>query len=512
MAFPLFTPPPVTNKQSNETNIFGKTPDGPFPFHFAATKSASTGNTKQQTTLLTTLLNDLIGRTPLRENKEEAIYLKVAIEKKKNRVVFLECIHDFVDILFSFLTLPIGRIFGILHGKSHADIIGCTNNLYESVRLLDSKYFSTNACKEMLLLPGSSLGSIWRKLKLKVDEKLEANKRESGFSSEQSDICSYDEDQNVLVGSTSLTMTLLKRLGIEDLHELEIRNEVVKLDKLVQLLGLSFVSRSALTHWILSEKDYPGLTKADDDLSSAVETSDKHPEMNGSKIMKLVLYIRKSQNSVLYAECGADFVDCIFGFLAFPLGSVLKILDCNSQLASLDSLYESVSNLANKGHLKSEGAKNLLLCPKLPPFSGSDNQLLHIEEGDLKNESFAGSNDGNHPNKIAHSVADPKSSTGGCKKGGTYLKRHAMFMVTDDLTITLLSPTGAIAYLAKSNVPISDVDEAKELLKAALTSKTALTDVFRRKHETDERERLLHLQYDVIDGYELSDELMMVLD
>ncbi|PIA38930.1 hypothetical protein AQUCO_02700250v1 [Aquilegia coerulea] len=64
--------------------------------------------------------------------------LKLLIDKKANRVLFAEASKDFVDSLFSLLTLPVGSVIKLLTKKK---MVGCIGNLYESVSNLDDTYF-----------------------------------------------------------------------------------------------------------------------------------------------------------------------------------------------------------------------------------------------------------------------------------------------------------------------------------------------------------------------------------
>lgn len=41
---------------------------------------------------------------------EAKVYLRLVIDEEKNKVVLAEAGKDFVDVLFSFLTLPMGTI------------------------------------------------------------------------------------------------------------------------------------------------------------------------------------------------------------------------------------------------------------------------------------------------------------------------------------------------------------------------------------------------------------------
>ncbi|WJZ88121.1 hypothetical protein VitviT2T_007451 [Vitis vinifera] len=54
------------------------------------------------------------------------ISLKIAIDKEKNQVLFAESDIDFVDVLFSFLTLPMGTILRLADKKSG---VGCMDYL-----------------------------------------------------------------------------------------------------------------------------------------------------------------------------------------------------------------------------------------------------------------------------------------------------------------------------------------------------------------------------------------------
>ena len=49
-------------------------------------------------------------------------------------------------------------------------------------------------------------------------------------------------------------------------------------------------------------------------------------------------------------------------------------------MGCLDNLYKSVQGLYFKDCMKSEERKAMLLDPKLPPYFGTKNQLLQIEE------------------------------------------------------------------------------------------------------------------------------------
>lgn len=100
------------------------------------------------------------------------ISLKLLIDKEKDKVVFVEAGKDFIDVLFSFSTLPMGTIVRLMemHQKSQTIAIGCFNNIYSSAVSMAMMHFRTEACKQMLLYPGSLNQEKCQKIKLKVDD------------------------------------------------------------------------------------------------------------------------------------------------------------------------------------------------------------------------------------------------------------------------------------------------------------------------------------------------------
>ncbi|KAI0489224.1 hypothetical protein KFK09_029066 [Dendrobium nobile] len=65
------------------------------------------------------------------------ISARLLVDKEQKRVAFVEVGSDFIDVMFSFLTLPLGsivRLFGKQSGLGSFDI------LYKSVEQLDVKH------------------------------------------------------------------------------------------------------------------------------------------------------------------------------------------------------------------------------------------------------------------------------------------------------------------------------------------------------------------------------------
>ncbi|XP_058095140.1 uncharacterized protein LOC131240731 [Magnolia sinica] len=222
--------------------------------------------------------------------------------------------------------------------------------------------------------------------------------------------------------------------------------------------------------------------------------------------MSLKLLINKSNNRVVYAEATIDFLDLLISFLTFPLGSVVKLLGPGSSIGCLDNLHKSVEDLSGGDDcIISEDCRAMLLDPKLSPHSGCDSQLLPVVEAGLKtiNSSmfsrcfYCGMKNGHYnpncpgvTNRELHFI-NPKVSGGATECGGGFVKGPNMkFMVTDGLDVKPLSFISGIPILDRFNVPNDvqkrvvsvGVEEALSLLKASLSSKTVLSDVFCQKN------------------------------
>ncbi|KAM2357242.1 hypothetical protein ACFX1X_006235 [Malus domestica] len=103
------------------------------------------------------------------EKSMNKISLKVLMNNLTNKVIFAEGDSDFIDVLLSFLTIPLGKIVR-LSNRSQPLRIGCMDNLYGSVENLDLQHFRTAECRDMLLHPRSRAEDFLMNLKLKCDQ------------------------------------------------------------------------------------------------------------------------------------------------------------------------------------------------------------------------------------------------------------------------------------------------------------------------------------------------------
>jgi hypothetical protein len=95
------------------------------------------------------------------------VAVKLFVDKENQKVLFAESDKDSVDVLFSFLTMPLGTIVRIL-GKQSG--VGCLDELYKSVESLSIDHFQTEACKTLLLRPHNAAARQCERLKVRVDD------------------------------------------------------------------------------------------------------------------------------------------------------------------------------------------------------------------------------------------------------------------------------------------------------------------------------------------------------
>ncbi|KAF7133515.1 hypothetical protein RHSIM_Rhsim09G0162600 [Rhododendron simsii] len=100
-------------------------------------------------------------------SSSKEVTLKLLIDTKKNRVLFAEAGKDFVDFLFTLLSLPVGTVVRLLNANR---MVGCLGNLYQSVESLSDTYMEPNQSKEVLLKPKAAVCSTEASLLLTGDD------------------------------------------------------------------------------------------------------------------------------------------------------------------------------------------------------------------------------------------------------------------------------------------------------------------------------------------------------
>ncbi|WJX82011.1 hypothetical protein P8452_64826 [Trifolium repens] len=425
------------------------------------------------------------------------VSIRVLVEKGKNKILFAEAGKDFIDVLFSFLTLPLGTIARLV-AKEDSNIkavqFGSISSLYQSVANLDQQYLWSETCKDMLLNPRKFMYSL-KNVKLNFDdtkalqsyylcekttckfenqyvisyfknqkcicgklfnrEKPLISKEENGFVMETSTFIVSD-DLFVMPNLIGTSLNLLQKHGVNDY-------DVIDKQTVVDLLKLSLISKTPLSDFIFKKEQFVGNLDPRNQLG--VWTGEEK-ELSNKMVVKVVR--RKSNVQVLFVEAGEDFADFVFSFLTFPLGGVLCMLQGCSSIFCIDKLYRSVTQLSSSKGLRSEELKVLLTNPSTYGQLELRNQILPIRNNNYKEN-----------NKLFKFVG-PKSPI-----SGGYANGPITFMVTDDLVVTPMSSIDGISYLERMKVPLNDVEEIvidigqKEgisILKASLISTSVLTN------------------------------------
>ncbi|KAI7997883.1 hypothetical protein LOK49_LG10G02097 [Camellia lanceoleosa] len=316
-------------------------------------------------------------------NQTAEVSVRILIDEAKKRVVCAEAGNDFVDILFSFLTLPMGTIVRLIRNQqsSQEAQIGCMNSLYRSVENLSTSYLQTDACKDILLHPRTLCEIICRGLKVNIDDtkptkyficsdsackyKLLSNyvntkckcgkllNREIYVSGSGSNANATDEvfvkqsaayivsdNLQVMVSTPLALVEFLGNVGINDINSLKEKVVKVGSEQILNLLKHSLLSESLLTDVFLPNERFNSKRRKLLEQRDHQFISQNIPgaDTNGSMAVKIM--VRKSDGKALCAEAMEDFIDLLFSFLTIPLANVLKCLDGKSSLEMCRELVQ----------------------------------------------------------------------------------------------------------------------------------------------------------------------------
>ncbi|KAM1167333.1 hypothetical protein TB2_028898 [Malus domestica] len=461
----------------------------------------------------------------LNEDLENVITLKALVDRGSNKVIFVESDGDFIDVLFSFLTMPMGRIVTLAECSVPVEI-GCMRNLYQSIMKFDVHNFRSNVCKVMLLFPCNSAYLQCKNLKLKIDKDWPTRYfkccQRRFFSYYKSAICPscgcsfsreipvdntkvggvfvkgrprliITDDLQVISPVSATSICLFSRLGVTDSKTTEESTFNMGVQEALNLLMHSFVSRTPLTEILLKNEPIPSLGDVHSCLGISIDSQMDGDTINEEeKNISLKLVVSKSKKIVCYAEAQEDFVNLLCSFLTLPLGFILEKMRNVSWKGCLNQLYKSVEDLEEQ-YLKSNFHKELLVNPKLAPGYRYENTLLGIEETSFYyvDEKLTTDKSCIPDNASAESVklnvVDPKSHEDRDKSAQGFLKGPATFTVTDNLVVRPLSLILEMSVLQELKVPFTDIEdhivhmgkrEALLLLVASFIGDSALTNTF----------------------------------
>ncbi|MQM04773.1 hypothetical protein Taro_037581 [Colocasia esculenta] len=475
--------------------------------------------------------------------------LVLVVDKQANRVLWAESGGDVVDVLFSFLTLPLGTVVRVL-GKQSG--LGCVDELYKSVEALDESCFQKPCCKSMLLRPRSAAEHLCEDLPVRVDKseltfyrcslykscieekypsvystvlgcrcrclgttdrilKWEGTSTEgvNGVFVDLGGKFTISDDLCISPASASTTISLLHRCRSKE-SQLEHMKVALSRETVLTLLQKSLTSKTPLTETFLQKSESQ---PAEEQLHPITD----HEEVTGSagREFKARLVRSRARNEVMFAEIGEDIADLLFSFLTIPLGSIIRLMGKASHIGCMDNLYQSVANLrASKYCAKLEEHGDMLLAPKIATHFGCSNQLLDIDETSFQTTLNACACKRCavipapvciHGKEAQTAVQiNPKLDNGSTEKGGHFAKgRPGMFMVTDQMMVTQNSSvSGLIKFMEGLNVYADDIElvevaigkkEALALLRGLLLSRTPLTHIFCQTKEEDSEDGFINI-------------------
>ncbi|KAF6167773.1 hypothetical protein GIB67_027551 [Kingdonia uniflora] len=234
---------------------------------------------------------------------------------------------------------------------------------------LEAGYFEKETTKALLLCPRNSYDYLCNDLKLNVDDTEATNyyvcndmfqdgyfsdKHSASLRTSQLDRCSCGKlmDQGVsfevlndgVFVQGRMFMALLKDLGIKEVDSFEEETINLGVKEILDLLQLSFISMTPLTDVLLKGVNHTSAARKMEQEETHYILKSEDVLSSDNKKITVKLNIRKSNNTVLYAEAGEDFVDFLFRLLTIHLGSVLRLLVQTPKLGCLTNLHKSVES------------------------------------------------------------------------------------------------------------------------------------------------------------------------
>ncbi|CAA0816068.1 Protein of unknown function (DUF674 [Striga hermonthica] len=427
-------------------------------------------------------------------NKGAKFSLKVVTNKQKTKVVFAEADSQFVDVLLSFLTLPLGKIVRVLasHYGDSCSAIGSLTTLYNGLADLDISNFESEAGKRILLDPMSPSAAKCRNLKLNIndsrvtgyfccpdssceysikknmslywgiatcgcgerltrevplrsDEKL-SKRGDGGFVVSGSTFVISD-DLTIMPNSPSSVLQILGNLGITD-TDWDLKDVIIGYNEVMDLLRGLFLSGTPLTDIVLSNGQINLAMRAEPIIPPP--KVEKRRTSNYSERIDLKVIMQKSTNKLLFAQADEDFIDFLFGLLIIPIGEVGRLLDCKTFLRNVDNLYLSAKELNNGNYIFDRESATSLVNPTLPHGYVSNNQILPLEEEKAGKMYYYQGPDARN----GDFMSDSPSMGGSCLKVtefkfGSLFKGPRIYMVNDDLSVMPASSTSYLSNLGR---------------------------------------------------------------
>lgn len=304
--------------------------------------------------------------------------------------------------------------------------------------------------------------------------------------------------------STNSVISLLQKLGSNRSGLVEKKVEVNSFH-ILHLLKCCLASHdTVLTDTFLTNgKAISTLQREADFFPGTQRSSSPSPGA-----INLKLAINKRDKTVIFAEDNSEFTDLLFSFLCLPVGCIVELFEGHINFGCFQNIYKSVDVLHLADCFISIEMENMLMCPKSLPFSSIKNvQLMQVEESEPETlfvcSKFPSCNTNIGELAIGYktcvcgksadvpvSLQDPKQCSASKPTAGFLIS--SAYVVADNLSIKSLSCISVASFYldgaVDGGVEFITVDvgpqQALALLKASITSKTALTDALLRSKET----------------------------
>ncbi|GMN23898.1 hypothetical protein TIFTF001_000316 [Ficus carica] len=285
-------------------------------------------------------------------NQEGKITVKLLVSKSKNMVCYAEAKKDFVNLLVSFLSVPLGYVVQNMHrGSSN----GCIDQLYKSVQDLDEECFNSSERREMLVSPKLAFGFGYK-----------------------NDLVGVEEGSQPSLVITSISsvfaLSILNQMKIP-FNDIEEKVVHVGKEEALRLLVSLFGSNSALTNAFIrgpkreqSKKMVGPLRGSKDRLWTLMKNgfnSNDHKEMlvfivlialimstsmadkhrNG---LRLKAVVDREKSKVIFIEADSDFVDVLLSFLTIPIGTAITLAQkhlVSTGMGCVINVHTSVKNM-----------------------------------------------------------------------------------------------------------------------------------------------------------------------
>ncbi|XLR61846.1 hypothetical protein S83_012518 [Arachis hypogaea] len=340
----------------------------------------------------------------------------------------------------------------------------------------------------MLLQPRNSMEPYIKKMKLNIDNTKPTtyyvcnNIRRCRHHQTKSGVAFLISDElKVVPISMDAMCDMFKDSGTDDMRPVEQVTVNVTKKQVLELLKISLVSKTTLSYAFLEKK--PSIWT----FLSPIRLFDIASKGGScSKKIEVKVVQRKSDSRILFVQGKKDFADMLYSFLTFPLGAVVKLLEGNSCMGSMDALYNSIVGLS-EDYFVSKEVKDMLVSPLLAPQFKLSNQIIPLDESHAPTYYFDTALGCHYLSTCRGCEAleldmfDP-TDNGGSEKG--FAKGPTLYFATDDLIVTPMLSISVISLLNSTNTPICDlvekmisigINEALGIFKASLTTTSALT-------------------------------------